>query len=79
MLGMSLEFVARKGSMSWPNAPPKGFARLMIAVADTLPLGLNHKSEYLVGAESTKGCAKPMSIWPTIVSANEGGEVRVPA
>ena len=79
ILGISLGSFARKGSMSWPNAPPNGFARLMIAVAETLPLGLNHKSEYLVGAESTKGCAKPMIIWPNMVSGKDGGEVRVPA
>ena len=79
MFGISLGFVARKGSMSWPNAPPNGFAKLITAVAETRPRGLNHKSEYLVGAESTNGCAKPMIICPNMVSGKDGGEVRVPA
>lgn len=42
---MSDAFVARKGFMSWPSAPPKGLARDAIAVADTRPAGVNQRSE----------------------------------
>lgn len=59
---MSDALVARNGLMSWPSAPPKGFAREAIAVAETRPEGVNQMSEYRVGAESTKGCARPMRI-----------------
>lgn len=37
MLGVSLAFVASEGQISWPNAPPKGFDRDAIAVAEILP------------------------------------------
>lgn len=55
MFGISDAFVARKGFMSCPSAPPKGFAREATAVADTRPAGVNHRFEYWVGADSTKG------------------------
>lgn len=48
--------------MSCPSAPPKGFAREATAVAETRPEGVNQMSEYRVGAERTKGCARPMRI-----------------
>ena len=62
--------VARKGSISWPRAPPNGFARLASAVAETRPAGVNQRSEYRVGAESTNGCANPMRIWPSMTTGN---------
>ena len=71
--------MARKGFMSWPNAPPKGFARDAIAVAEIRPEGVNQRSEKWVGADRTKGWASPMRICPNIVRPNLGGEVRVPA
>ncbi len=37
--------MARNGFMSWPRAPPKGFAREAMAVAETRPEGVNHISE----------------------------------
>jgi hypothetical protein len=37
-------------------------AKLITAVAATLPLFVNHKSEYLVGAARTNGWAKPVKI-----------------
>ena len=79
MFGISDALLARTGLMSCPNAPPKGFAREAIAVAETRPEGVNQMSEYRVGAERTKGCAKPMRICPNIVRPKLGGEVRVPA
>ena len=79
MLGTSLGFEQRKGLINWPKAPPKGFAREAIAVADTRPRGLNQSSEYRVGAASTNGCARPMRIWPNIVTPYRGGDERVPA
>ncbi len=45
MLGISEALVARKGLMSWPSAPPKGFAREAMAVAETRPAGENQRSE----------------------------------
>lgn len=75
---MSDALVARNGLMSCPNAPPNGFAKEAIAVADTRPAGVNQRSEYRVGADRTNGCARPVRICPNIVSPNEGGEVRVP-
>ncbi len=50
------------------TAPPNGFAKLATAVALILPFSVNHKSLYLVGAESTNGCASPMSICPNITT-----------
>jgi hypothetical protein len=66
MLGMSPGLPAQNGSINCARAPPKGFAKLMTAVAATLPVLVNHKSEYLVGAERTNGCANPVNSWPTI-------------
>lgn len=60
--GICEAFVAQNGLMSWPRAPPKGFAKDAIAVADILPLSVNQRSLYRVGAASTKGCAKPIKI-----------------
>jgi len=54
--------MARNGSTKEPIAPPNGLASDMIAVAETRPAGENHKSEYLVGAARTKGCASPVRI-----------------
>lgn len=54
--------------MSWPRAPPKGLARLIIAVAATLPAPVNHKSLYRVGAAKTKGCESPVRIHPNITA-----------
>ena len=54
-LGTSLAEYTQKGIISCPIAAPKGFARLISAVAATRPRLLNHRSEYLVGAASTKG------------------------
>lgn len=54
-LGMSLGSVAQKGDISCPRAAPNGFASDATAVAVVLPCGLNHKSEYVVGAASTNG------------------------
>ena len=45
MEGMEEGLVARKGLMSWPRAPPKGFARDATAVAETRPEGVNQRSE----------------------------------
>lgn len=45
MLGISEGDVARKGLMSWPRAPPKGFAREAIAVAETRARGENQREE----------------------------------
>lgn len=42
---MSAGEVARKGFMSWPNAPPKGLAREAMAVAETRPRGENQREE----------------------------------
>src|SRR6266487_95310 len=66
IFGMSPGFPAQKGSINCAKAPPKGFARLITAVAATLPRFVNHKSEYLVGAASTNGCASPVKICPNI-------------
>ena len=79
MFGISDVLLARKGLMSCPIAPPRGFAREAIAVADTRPEGVNQRSEYRVGAERTKGCARPIRNCPNIVRPKLGGEVRVPA
>ena len=79
MLGMSEALVARKGSISWPRAPPNGFAREAIAVAETRPAGVNQMLEYCGGAARTNGWANPMIIWPSIVRGKFGGDVRVPA
>lgn len=46
ILGISEGLVARKGSMSWPSAPPKGFARDATAVAEMRPAGVNQRFEY---------------------------------
>ena len=45
MSGMSCESVANMGLMSWPKAPPKGFAKEAIAVAETRPRGENQRAE----------------------------------
>lgn len=79
MFGISDALVARNGLMSCPSAPPKGLASEAIAVAETRPEGVNQMSEYRVGAERTKGCARPRRIWPNMVRPKLGGEVRVPA
>lgn len=60
--GISPGVPAHDGSINCAKAPPNGFAKLMTAVAATLPRLVNHKSEYLVGAERTKGCANPVNI-----------------
>jgi hypothetical protein len=62
MLGISLGPLSQNGSINCARAPPNGLAKLIIAVAATLPLFVNHKSEYLVGAERTNGCANPTKI-----------------
>lgn len=67
-LGMSLGLYTHKGTISWPSAAPKGFARLARAVAATRPRSVNHRSEYRVGAARTKGWAKPMRIWPNMTT-----------
>jgi hypothetical protein len=61
------------------TAPPNGFAKLAKAVAPTRPRSVNHISEYLVGAASTKGCASPVKIWPNMTTPNMPPEARVPA
>lgn len=53
--GTSEGLDTQKGVISWPNAAPKGLAREATAVAAVRPLGLNQTSEYVVGAERTKG------------------------
>jgi hypothetical protein len=55
IFGISPGFPAQLGSMSCAKAPPNGLAKLMTAVAATLPRFVNHRSEYLVGAERTNG------------------------
>ena len=55
MFGVSEGWLTKRGDISWPRAPPNGFARLAIAVAETRPRGENQRPEYRVGAESTKG------------------------
>ena len=45
MFGMEEAFGARKGLISWPSAPPNGFARDATAVAETRPEGVNQRSE----------------------------------
>ena len=57
---------AQKGSINCAKAPPNGFARLITAVAATLPRFVNQRSEYLVGAARTNGCARPVRICPNI-------------
>ena len=64
IFGISLALSAQKGLISCPNAPPNGLARDITAVAATLPLSVNHKSLYRVGAASTNGWASPTSTWP---------------
>ncbi len=66
MLGMSEAFETQNGSINWAKAPPNGFAKLITAVAATLPVFVNHRSEYLVGADKTKGCASPVKICPNM-------------
>ena len=77
ILATSDGLTARKGSISEPSAPPKGFASVVMAVAVTRPRGVNHSSEYDVGAARTNGCAKPIMICPTIVPLYDGGLARV--
>jgi hypothetical protein len=55
IFGMSPGLPAQEGSISCAKAPPNGLAKLMTAVAATLPLLVNHRSEYLVGAARTNG------------------------
>jgi hypothetical protein len=62
IFGISPGLLAQDGSMSCARAPPNGFAKLITAVAATLPLFVNHRSEYLVGAARTNGWAKPVKI-----------------
>lgn len=38
-------FDARNGFTSWARAPPKGFAREAMAVAETRPWGENQREE----------------------------------
>lgn len=64
IFGISLALSAQKGLISCPRAPPNGLARDIAAVAATLPLSVNQRSLYLVGAASTNGCASPISTWP---------------
>ncbi len=52
---MSVGWVAQKGLMSWPRAPPKGLASEARAVAETRPRDVNHRSLYLVGVLRTNG------------------------
>jgi hypothetical protein len=54
----------QNGTINCPKAAPKGLARLTTAVAVTLPLGENQRSEYLAGAERTNGWARPVRICP---------------
>lgn len=61
------------------TAPPRGFAILASAVAPVRPLSVNHMSLYLVGAASTKGCARPVIIWPTITTSKIPPFAVVPA
>lgn len=77
-LGTSLAENTQNGIINWPIAAPKGLARLIRAVAATRPRLVNHKSEYLVGAASTKGCEKPMRIWPNITTPKLGVEALLP-
>lgn len=60
IFGTPVVSVAQSGPISCPRAPPSGFARLASAVAETRPWSLNHKLLYLVGADRTKGWAKPL-------------------
>lgn len=50
----------------------------MRAVAATRPRLVNHRSEYLVGAASTKGWEKPMRIWPNMTTPKLGVGARLP-
>ena len=50
------------------TAPPKGFAREARAVADIRPFSENHISLNRVGAARTKGCPKPIKIWPVMTT-----------
>lgn len=61
-----------------PMAAPKGLAKLIRAVAATRPRLVNHRSEYLVGAASTKGWEKPMRIWPNMTTPKLGVGARLP-
>jgi hypothetical protein len=61
------------------TAPPNGFANEASAVAPTRPRSVNHMSEYRVGAARTKGCARPVRIWPNITTPKMPPEARVPA
>lgn len=45
MFGIEDGWGARKGLISWPSAPPKGFESEATAVAETRPLGENQSSE----------------------------------
>ena len=67
------------GLMDALTAPPNGFAKLANAVAPTRPRSVNHISEYLVGAASTKGCASPVKIWPNMTTPKVPPLARVPA
>ena len=78
MLGISDILGAQIGPISSPSAPPKGFASDASAVADTRPLSENQRLEKRVGAARTKGCAKPMRIWPNITTPILGGWHAVP-
>ena len=55
IVGISDGRLASSGPTNCATAPPKGFARLITAVAATRPLFENHRSEYLVGAARTNG------------------------
>jgi hypothetical protein len=62
IFGISPGLPAQKGSINCARAPPNGLAKLITAVAATLPVFVNHRSEYLVGAARTNGWANPVKI-----------------
>ena len=70
--GISSLLSAQNGLISCPSAPPNGFAKLITAVAATLPFPENHKSEYLVGAVNTNGCARPHTTCEYIARLGRG-------
>lgn len=78
MFGISLSFVASKGPINCPSAPPNGFAKLATAVALVRPRSENQISLYLVGAVNTNGCANPIRIWPNMATPNMPPSALVP-
>lgn len=68
MSGTSCGLLAQNELINWPSAAPSGLANVATAVALVRPRSENQRSLYLVGALRQNGWARPIRIWPNMVT-----------